>query len=177
MKGTRSGGPHELITILDPGTRKPRTRAAAASASGSKMIPKRDSAASKLSDGKFRLAAWASTNSTFPRPAAPALAAVGQHPGREVGGHDLALGSSHGRAVLEAARVRVLLADGAGDPVPVPGRTSELVARHPNITTATHPTARHELPITHPSWCVNRLASPHDHDDERTSHGQTPNAA
>ncbi len=34
--------------MLDPGTRKPRTRAAVASASGSKMIPKRDSAASKL---------------------------------------------------------------------------------------------------------------------------------
>src|SRR5438128_8168939 len=54
MNGTRSGGPHELITILDPGTKKPRTRAAAASASGSKIIPKRDSAASQLSGGKSR---------------------------------------------------------------------------------------------------------------------------
>ena len=72
MKGTRSGGPHELIAILDPGTKKPRTRAAAASASGSKMIPKRDSAASKLSGGKSRAAASDSTNSTFSRPAAAA---------------------------------------------------------------------------------------------------------
>ena len=72
MNGTCSGGPHELIAILDPGTRKPRTRAAAASPSGSKMMPKRDSAASKLSAGKSRLAASASTNSMFWMPAAAA---------------------------------------------------------------------------------------------------------
>jgi hypothetical protein len=72
MNGTRSGGPHELITILEPGTRKPRTRPAVASASGSKMIPKRDSAASKLLAGKSRLAASDSTNLTFSRPAAAA---------------------------------------------------------------------------------------------------------
>jgi hypothetical protein len=46
--GTRSGGPHELIAIREPGLRKLRMRAAAASASGSKMIPQRETAASKL---------------------------------------------------------------------------------------------------------------------------------
>ena len=44
-KGTRSGGPHELIAMRAPGLRKPRTRAAAASPSGSKIIPHRESAA------------------------------------------------------------------------------------------------------------------------------------
>ena len=55
--GTRSGDPHELIAIRPPGLRKPRMRVAAASASGSKMIPQRESAASKLAAGKSRDAA------------------------------------------------------------------------------------------------------------------------
>ncbi len=64
---------------------------------------------------------------------------------------------------LDAAHVPVLLADGAGDPVGVPARASELAARYRNVTAVTHPTARHELPITHPNWCVHRLTSPrHD---------------
>ena len=71
-KGTRSGSPHELIAIRAPGLRKPRTRPAAASASGSKMIPQRETAASKLACGQSRLAASDSMNSTLPRPAAAA---------------------------------------------------------------------------------------------------------
>ena len=68
----------------------------------------------------------------------------------------------HGRwetplAALAAAGVPVLLADGAHDPVPVPGRAAEVAARHRDVTAATHPTAGHQLPITHPSWCVNLL--------------------
>ncbi len=55
--GTRSGDPHELIAIRPPGSRKLRIRATAASASGSKMIPQRESAASKLASGKSRDAA------------------------------------------------------------------------------------------------------------------------
>jgi hypothetical protein len=70
--GTRSGGPQELIAIRAPAVRNPRMRAAAASASGSKMIPQRDSAASKLSTGNCRDAASDSTNSMFPSPAASA---------------------------------------------------------------------------------------------------------
>src|SRR5438105_7437384 len=60
--GTRSGGPQELIAILAPGFRKPWTRAAAASASGSKMIPQRERAASKLPAGQSSDDASASTN-------------------------------------------------------------------------------------------------------------------
>lgn len=63
-------------------------------------------------------------------------------------------------AMLEAARVPVLLADGARDPVPVPGRATGVAARYRNITGATHPTAGHQLPITHPTWCVNLVAGP-----------------
>ena len=47
-------------------------RAAAASPSGSKMIPQRESAASKLSSGNPRDAASDSTNSMFSSPAAAA---------------------------------------------------------------------------------------------------------
>ena len=72
MNGTRSGGPHELIAILAPGFRKPRTRAAAPSPSGSKMIPQRESAASKLAGGKSSDAASDSMNSMFSSPAAAA---------------------------------------------------------------------------------------------------------
>jgi hypothetical protein len=65
MNGTRSGGPHELIAIRPPGFKKRRTRAAAPSPSGSKMIPQRDRAASKLLGGKSSEAASDSTNRTF----------------------------------------------------------------------------------------------------------------
>jgi hypothetical protein len=65
MNGTRSGGPHELIAILAPGFKKLRTRRAAPSPSGSKMIPQRDTAASKLASGKSSEAASDSMNSTF----------------------------------------------------------------------------------------------------------------
>lgn len=69
------------------------------------------------------------------------------------GGWEASLGA------LEAAGVPVLLADGARDPVPVPGRASELAARHRNIALATHAGAGHQLPITHPGWCVELLVS------------------
>ena len=50
--GTRSGGPQEAIAIRAWGLRKPLTLAAAPSPSGSKMIPQRERAASKVSAGK-----------------------------------------------------------------------------------------------------------------------------
>ena len=65
MNGTRSGGPHELIAILAPGFKKLRTRAAASSPSGSKMIPQRERAASKLPGGKSSDAASDSMKRTF----------------------------------------------------------------------------------------------------------------
>ena len=71
----------------------------------------------------------------------------------------------------QAARVPGLLADGAHDPVPVPGRSTEVAARYRNSTAATHRTAGHQLPITHPTWCVNLAAdrSGHDRDAARVA--------
>lgn len=62
-------------------------------------------------------------------------------------------------AALEDAQVPVVLAEGAGDPVPVPGRSAALAAEHANVRAVTHPTADHELPITHPAWCVELVRS------------------
>jgi len=61
---------------------------------------------------------------------------------------------------LENRGVPVLLADGARDPVPVPGRAVELAASHVTVTVDTHATAGHQLPMTHPGWCVERLTRP-----------------
>ena len=55
-----------------PGCMKLRTRDAAPSPSGSKMIPKRDSAASKLPAGKSSEMASDCTNSMFSSPSAAA---------------------------------------------------------------------------------------------------------
>ena len=60
---------------------------------------------------------------------------------------------------LHAAGVPVLLADGACDPLVVAGRASELAARYDNVATALHPTAGHQLPITHPTWCADHLTA------------------
>ena len=60
-------------------------------------------------------------------------------------------------AALEAAGTSVLLADGVADPVPVPGRAEDLAMRHRNVMVATHPAAGHQLPITHPAWCLALL--------------------
>jgi hypothetical protein len=70
--GERSAGPHELIAIRAPGFRRPRIRAAAISACGSKMMPHRERAASNVSGGKSREEASFSTNSTLSIPAASA---------------------------------------------------------------------------------------------------------
>ncbi len=56
---------------------------------------------------------------------------------------------------LEARNVPVVLADGARDRVPVPGRAADLAARHANVRRVIHPTADHELPITHPGWSLD----------------------
>ncbi len=67
-------------------------RPAAASASGSKMIPQRETAASKLACGKSRLEASDSMNSTLPRPAAAARSRPNASiSAGDVRGHDAAL--------------------------------------------------------------------------------------
>jgi len=62
-------------------------------------------------------------------------------------------------AALDRAAIPVLLADGAHDPVPAPARASELAGRHGNVTVATHPAAGHQLPLTEPGWCADRLVA------------------
>lgn len=68
-------------------------------------------------------------------------------------------------AVLTDAAVPVLLAAGARDPVPVPGRADRLARQHPAVTSVTHPYAAHDLPLTDPDWCVALL--PHFSGDRR----------
>jgi pimeloyl-ACP methyl ester carboxylesterase len=58
---------------------------------------------------------------------------------------------------LHADGIPVLLADGACDPLMVKERASELAACYDNVATAVHPTAGHQLPITHPTWCADRF--------------------
>jgi pimeloyl-ACP methyl ester carboxylesterase len=58
-------------------------------------------------------------------------------------------------ARLIARNVPVVLADGARDPVPVPGRSASLAATRANVRAAVHLSADHELPITDPDWCVS----------------------
>ena len=60
--------------------------------------------------------------------------------------------------VLDRADITVTLADGAADPVPVPGRAAELARTRPSINHVTHPSADHALPLTHPHWCHQLLA-------------------
>ena len=60
-------------------------------------------------------------------------------------------------ATLEAAGTPVVVAEGARDPVPVPGRAVAQAALHAKVDYVQHRTADHELPITDPEWCV-RLA-------------------
>ncbi len=62
-------------------------------------------------------------------------------------------------AALEDAGVPVVLADGARDAVPVPRRSAALASEHDNVRAVMHPAADHELPITHPGWCVELVRS------------------
>jgi len=66
--------------------------------------------------------------------------------------------------VLDAGGIPILLADGAVDPLVVTGRAAELAARYANVTSVLHATAGHQLPITHPIWCADRLTTPRRHE-------------
>ena len=60
-------------------------------------------------------------------------------------------------STLAAARVPVLFAAGEQDPVPVTGRTAQLAEQYPTVTSVTHPTAGHDLPLAEPAWCRSLL--------------------
>ncbi len=72
---------------------------------------------------------------------------------------DVVLGSPWAAALsdLAGAEVPVLLANGARDRVPVPGRALRLASRHPVVSCATHPSAGHDLPLTDPVWSLALL--------------------
>lgn len=53
---------------------------------------------------------------------------------------------------LDKRGVEVVLAEGRSDPVPVEGRSRELADRLSCVTAALHPTAGHDLPVSHADW-------------------------
>ena len=56
-------------------------------------------------------------------------------------------------STLAAAGIPVLLAAGDRDPVPVTGRAAQLARQYPTVTSVSHPTADHDLPLAEPDWC------------------------
>ncbi len=52
-----------------------------------------------------------------------------------------------------ARTVPVVLAEGARDPVPVPGRMAALADTFDTVTVRVHPSASHDLPIAYAAWC------------------------
>lgn len=65
--------------------------------------------------------------------------------------------SGEALASLAAAGVPVVLAEGADDPVPVPGCADALAARFDCVETRLHPTAGHDLPVSYPAWCAELI--------------------
>jgi hypothetical protein len=60
-------------------------------------------------------------------------------------------------ATLVDAGIPVELAVGARDRVPVAGRADALAAQHASVSSRTHPSAGHDLPLTDPVWCRRLL--------------------
>lgn len=56
--------------------------------------------------------------------------------------------------LLSDAGVDVVFAEGARDPVPVPGRTDALASGTATIHHDLHPVATHDLPMSDPAWCA-----------------------
>lgn len=56
-------------------------------------------------------------------------------------------------ATLAQASVPVLFASGEHDRVPVTGRTAQLAQQYPLVTSVSHPTANHDLPLAESAWC------------------------
>ena len=59
---------------------------------------------------------------------------------------------------LDERGVEVVLAEGRRDPVPVEGRSRELANRFSCVKAAFHPTAGHDLPVSHANWSKNLIA-------------------
>lgn len=109
-----------------------------------------------------RLAAWLAVVSA-PRTPVPVARRAALHSWESyLGGMNALIRDSPWEASVQrlAARgVEVLLCEGAGDVVPVPGRADELATRHPAVRVEVHPDAAHDLPLSEPRWCVDRLAA------------------
>jgi pimeloyl-ACP methyl ester carboxylesterase len=66
---------------------------------------------------------------------------------------------------LDRWGTRVVIADGAYDPVPVRGRSDELARQFPSIRSEIHEHADHLLPLSNPGWCrdlIEQVMSPDD---------------
>ena len=61
-------------------------------------------------------------------------------------------------STLADAGIPVELAAGAQDRVPVAGRADGLAGQYASVTSRTHPTADHDLPLADPAWCRRLLA-------------------
>lgn len=58
---------------------------------------------------------------------------------------------------LARAGVPLLLAEGGTDSVPVPGHAAALAAASTSVTATTQTSGGHDLPLTHPRWCLAQL--------------------
>lgn len=68
---------------------------------------------------------------------------------------------------LDGLKTRVVIANGAQDPVPVPGRSAILARQYASVESEMRQHADHLLPLTDPVWCrslIEQITSPHgDH--------------
>ena len=74
---------------------------------------------------------------------------------------------------LDERGIRVVIAEGARDPVPVQGRARVLARQLPSVRYEIHEHADHLLPLADPGWCralIERVTSPGD--DRGTSRGE-----
>lgn len=62
-------------------------------------------------------------------------------------------------ARLSRNAVPVVIAEGAHDPVPVPGRAADLARTFASVEHRVHPRASHDLPLAQGLWCRNLIAS------------------
>lgn len=79
-----------------------------------------------------------------------------------LGGMNAVIRSSSWLTALELLVERgvpVSMANGARDPVAVPGRAEQLASELATVDTHTHPVAGHDLPISDAAWCADLLAT------------------
>lgn len=139
----------------DPGEAEDRLRLVGARRP---VLPGGDPVASGLRNWMGRHHGVGSYAGVLLRPELPlAVARAGAvRPEVAAGLEEVGRSGSWARAVsmLSGAGVRVVLAEGGTDPVPVPSRSAELAERYRRVRAVVHPTAGHDLPLSDPDWCL-----------------------